>query len=682
VVGVDVGGTFTDLVVTGAGGLTVLKVATSAGDPAASILSGLATIDPHGVLDVAHGTTVATNALLERRGARTALVATEGFADLLRLGRGERSELYALEPVGRAALVPPELCFEAAERVAADGVVLRPLRDRDARRLARAVRDAGAESVSVCLLFSYLFDAHERAIGRALDRPARGRPFVSLSVDVLPEFREYERASTVTVNAYVGPLVAGYLMRLARALAPRALSIMGSHAGVLRPVEAARLPVATVLSGPAAGVTGAVAVARRAGRTRCLTLDMGGTSTDVALCEDGVPFSGTIRVAGLPVHRPAVDIHTVGAGGGSFVRADEGGVLRVGPQSAGSQPGPVAYGRGGRSPTVTDAHIVLGRIPADRPLADGLTLDARAAREALAAVGAELGLDAENAALGAIAVANATMERALRRVSVERGQAPAGLSLVAFGGAGPLHACALAELLGIEDVLVPVAPGALSAVGLATAAPVATASRSILRPVGAPPADWRATFAELEAEALTTLGEGGARRLERLADVRYAGQSWELTVPWPDAAAGLEVAFEEAHRQRYGYGRPGVPLEVVTLRVRAEGEPMADLPLPPPLRRETPSSQRLVLDDGRQAAVPLWHRWSLAPGMVVIGPALITQSDATTFVPPEWCAAVEAWGDLALRRAGPGRRQAAPAAAAAGGTSAADWTWPPTRHMI
>lgn len=652
VVGVDVGGTYTDLVVLRSGSMWVHKVASTPDDPARAVLDGLAQVDPEGHAEVAHGTTVATNALLQRRGARTAFVATAGFGDLLRLGRGERDDLYALEPRSRDCLVPAELTYEVVERLASDGTEVVPLDRASLLAAARDLGRAGVEAVAVCLLFSYLDSRHEREVGRMLARHGPEGLYVSLSAAVAPEFREYERASTTVVNAFVGPTVARYLRDLEDGLRPRRLWIMGSHAGTLAAAEAALLPVATVLSGPAAGVTGAVAVGRRCGYERLLTLDMGGTSTDVALCAGEAPFASAITVAGLLVHRPTVDVHTVGAGGGSYVRIDEGGALRVGPESAGAVPGPASYGRGGHRPTVTDANVVLGRLPTDRPLAGGLRLDGRAAREALAPIAQRLGLDVERTALGVLAVVNAAMERALRRVSVERGHDPRQHILVAFGGAGPVHACALADLLGIAEVLVPIAPGALSALGLAVAPPATTVSRSVLRArgVAADVEQCDAVFAALEAQAAASMHALEHSRCELSVDARYAGQSWELTLPWPGTLDALREAFHEAHRVRHGHDRTDAPVEVVTLRVRLVGGTPAELPSAPPPEPDWAGRQRLILDDGRTAEAPALSRSALVRGEGLVGPALVTQLDATTYVAPGWRAEVGSHGDLKLRR--------------------------------
>jgi len=668
VVGVDVGGTFTDCVVVGSSGVSMVKLPSTPGDPSLAVVEGVRKLDPAEGAAVAHGTTVATNALLERDGARTVLVTTAGFEDVLALGRGEREDLYSLTPRTRRVLVPRELCVGVAERVGADGAVVTPLASDAPNEIARWALDVGAEAVAVCLLFSYLRPEHERALGVALEellgatpgggaRSAaspdanNGKIRVSLSVDVLPETREYERASTTTVNAYVAPKMASYIGRLQAAVSPRSLTVMASHAGTLGPSEAVRLPVATVLSGPAAGVTGALAVASRAGRERVMTFDMGGTSTDVALCEGSVPFTSAVVIDGLPIGRPAVDVHTVGAGGGSIVRADEGGALRVGPESSGAVPGPASYNRGGTAPTVTDAHVLLGRLPSGVPLAGGLRLDREAASAAMSRVAEPLGLSLQQAALGALAVANATMERALRRVSVEQGHDPRSFTLVAFGGAGPLHACALADALGVPEVLVPLTPGALSALGLAIAPPVATASRSV--PLQADEAIIEGLFGELERTVLGSLSSVAVTSIQREADLRYVGQSWELTVPWSSGTLAARRAFEETHLRRYGYVRSAEPVEVVTLRVRAQGLSRVGLPEQMPAVGRSLWEVRyskVVLSDGTEVDAQVVPRDRLGPGDMVTGPAVVIQPDTTTFVDRGWRANAGEWGDMILTR--------------------------------
>lgn len=653
VIGIDVGGTFTDFVVADGNVLSVVKHPSTPGDPARAVLAGLAELDPGAEARVVHATTVATNALLERRGARTAFVTTEGFEDLLALGRGARRQLYALRPQPLPNLVPPGLAFGAPERIGPDGEVLRPLSSDALAALAEAVVRSGAEAVAVCLLFGYLEPVHERQIGaaiRAADDPDRLSPlWVSLASDVLPEVREFERASTTVANAYLGPLTATYLRRLAERAAPRPLAVMGSHGGTMAPAEAARLPVATLLSGPAAGVTGALAVARSVGERAIVTLDIGGTSTDCAAVQGMLPMVTHAEVDGIPVHRAMVDVHTVGAGGGSLVALDEGGGLRVGPLSAGARPGPAAYGQGGTLPTVTDANAIVGRLPAAVPLAGGLRLDVAAARAAFAPLAAALRLTVEAAALAALAVADARIERAVRSVTVERGRDAATFALMAFGGAGPLHACAVADGLGMRRIVIPPFPGALSAIGLLVGAPVAELGRSV---IGRPSTDLAAVFADLEAEARTSLAATGmaVRRatITRRADVRYAGQSWELTVPWP-RDGDLHAALGRAHRRHFGYDRPGAEVEVVTLRVRATGRAAAKLPTAPEhAAGSCPPEVALGALDGTVRAVPCRHRAQLEPGARLVGPAVIVQADATTFVAPGWTATARPGGCLFL----------------------------------
>ncbi|MEO8084893.1 MAG: hydantoinase/oxoprolinase family protein [Ardenticatenales bacterium] len=648
VIGVDVGGTFTDCVALGPDGGTLLKVATDRDDPAAAVAAAVAAIDPGGDAAVVHGSTVATNALLERRGARTAFVTTAGFGDLLALGRGARADLYALAPAPLVNLVGDGDVVEVPERVDALGGVVRPLSPGGAARIARAVHDRDVQAVAVCLLFAYLATAHEDQLGRALVR-RRPAPFVSLSSQVMPEFREYERATATVVNAYVAPRTTGYLDRLRHALAGRSFSVMGSHGGTLSPAYAASLPVTMVLSGPAAGVSGALAIAARAGVHGLLTLDMGGTSTDVAVADDGLPMTSEVVLGGLPIQRQMVDVQTVGAGGGSLLAVDAGGALRVGPESAGAAPGPAAYGRGGAAATLTDAHVVLGRLPAGLCLG-GAPIDADAARRAVAVIAAQLGVHGEVAARIALDVADAVVERALRTVAVWRGIDPSARTLVAFGGAGPLHACRLAERLSMDRILIPAQAGALSAFGLAVAQPAVSLSRGVA--ASATARSIRDAFQALEDEAGGVLrGLTGASPLavERSADVRYASQSWTLPVPWP-AGGRIEGPFAAVHRARYGFTLREAAV-VVTLRVRAVGAP-------PPLGRalraagETPAmgSAECVLDDGRTCAVPVVDRATLAVGDGFAGPAIVLQRDATTWVADGWRAHVGPHFDLHLER--------------------------------
>jgi N-methylhydantoinase A len=616
-VGVDVGGTFTDLVAIVDGELVAAKVPSIAGDEARGVAEALAAaeVDPEAVEVLAHGTTVATNALLERRGARTALVTTEGFRDVLEIGRQNRASLYDLSAHRPAPLVPRELRFTVRERMGPEGVLL-PLDDESLQETVRAVVAAGVEAVAVCLLFSFLHPEHERIVGEAI-QAALPCVRLSLSCELLPEFREYERSSTTVANAYLAPSLSAYL----ELIEPRPL-VMQSSGGVVDVATAAARPASCVLSGPAAGVVGAAFVAGAAGFEDGISFDMGGTSTDVALVLCGAAqVTSESVVAGVPIRFPMVDVHTIGAGGGSIAWLDDGGALRVGPRSAGARPGPACYGRGGDAPTVTDANLALGYLADAAVLGGEVVLDHALAETALSRLP---GASAVESALGVLRVVEADMARALRVVSVERGIDPRGLSLVAFGGAGPLHACALAEELGMERVLVPLASGVLSALGLAAA--------DLRRDYVAPAA---VAFEELEARAGEDL-PGAERR--RLVDARYRGQAHELTV---DGEA-WESGFPAVHEQRYGF-RLDADVELVNRRL------VAVVPRPrPELRANTSggdTGSRRAHVDGEWVDLPV-H----GPGSPVTGPAIVELPGATCLVRPGWAGEPDAAGTLVLER--------------------------------
>jgi N-methylhydantoinase A len=636
------------------GRLEVYKRPSTPDDPARAMLAGLeeAGWRPD---EVVHGSTVATNAVLERKGARTALITTRGFRDVLVIGRQTRSKLYDLEPKRPPPLVPDALRLEADERLDHRGRVLQPLSPDEVERLLDRLERRRIESLAVCFLFSFLNPAHERMVLAAARR--RGLR-CSASFAVLPEHREYERASTTVLNAYVAPVVERYIARLAgglRSRSTRRLRIMQSNGGSADARTAGALALRTVLSGPAGGVAGAFQLAKAAGSDRIITLDMGGTSTDVCLCDGSVPFTAESSIDGLPMRIPTVDVHTVGAGGGSIARLDAGGALRVGPESAGADPGPACYGRS-ELPTVTDAHLVLGRILPDRFLGGRMALSVRAAEKALRPTARSYGNDVRAAAAAIVRVANASMERALRVISVERGHDPRRFTLVAFGGAGPLHACELAEALGVARLLVPPFPGVLSAFGMAAAPIVRDEVQALLAMVGddrgALANRLERVFARLEARARRALGEARRARVTRALDLRYAGQSYELTVPVTSCdPARFVAAFHRAHRRRYGHADAARAVEVVVLRVRAEsaapGVPPAAGPVRPAADGAKAREYREVwFDRPRRAAV--FDRSSLGPGARLRGPALLTQLDATTVVPPGWGGVVDAWGNLVL----------------------------------
>ena len=552
-IGVDTGGTFTDFVFWDGDAVRTGKVRSTPDDPSRAVLEGLGGATG----EIVHGSTVATNALLEGRGARLAFVATEGFEDILELGRQNRRSLYDWADSGWPELAAREMRFGVRERALADGSIETPLDSTALDGLATRLRDAGAESVAVCLLHSYAAPEHERLVGEVLR--AAGF-FVSLSHEVLPEYREYERAATTAVNAAVSPVMGRYLSRLEAALpAASRLRVFQSTGASMSASAAGRLAVQTVLSGPAGGVLGAALTARAAGFERFIAFDMGGTSTDVSLYDGRLGYTNESELGGFPIRVATLDIHSVGAGGGSIAWFDAGGALRVGPRSAGADPGPVCYGKG-EEVTVTDANLLLGRIDADRFLSGRMTLDVDRAARAMEAFGRRAGVSADEAARAIVRVANANMERALRAVSVERGLDPRDFALVAFGGAGGQHACELAELLEIGAVVVPREAGVLSALGMLSADFARDYSQSVV--AGGP----EATFRALEARARAELSEEGAGEavFERSVDLRYAGQSFEITLPWAERSD-----FDSAHRRLYGYDHAGREVEAVTARLRA-----------------------------------------------------------------------------------------------------------------
>ena len=631
-IGIDSGGTFTDFVVVdNQGKLDSFKLRSNPANPASVILEGIQRVNARKA-EVVHGSTVATNALLERKGAKTAFVATEGFEDLLVIGRQNRPELYNLTPAPARPLVPPALCFGAEERMLFDGSEERPLLNAGALR--EAIAASGAESIAICLLHSYQNDAHERALLEAF----RGLGYVCASCEISPEFREFERASTTVINAYVGPLMDRYLGAL-EAGSPFPVSIMQSNGGLLSAAEARKHAVRTILSGPAGGIVAGVEIARLCGFEKALTFDMGGTSTDVALAGRQARLTTEARVDNFPVRVPMLDIHTVGAGGGSIAYVDSGGSLRVGPESAGASPGPACYGTGER-PTVTDAHVVLGRIAPDQLVGGAMHLDIARAEVAVATVGRQLGLDTVSTAAAIVRVANSNMERAVRAVSVERGEDPRDFPLIAFGGGGGLHACEMAEELGIGTVIVPKLAGALSALGMLLA------DRTRDYSVGALGArDFEARFRKLESQARRDLR--GAQ-LARFADLRYAGQSYELTVPWQ--AADPAAPFHKEHQRVYGYSDAKRSAQVVTLRVRA-----TRVVEKPSLRvKSTPSVkpvQRKVWMQGRWRNIPAGPR-EMVGAKPMPGPALVTDYGSTTLVPPGWTLRRDTAGNLVIRRDG------------------------------
>jgi len=648
-IGIDTGGTFTDFVRLGPDGLVVHMRRTTPEDPSRGILEGIAVLDGAApAADIVHGSTVATNAVLERRGARVALVATSGFEDVLRIGRQTRPELYNIFVPLPRPIVEPGLTFGLVERMDAEGRALVPLRPAALRALVDAVEKSGAEVVAVCLLHSYVNASHEEQVAVALRRAGWT---VSASHEILPEYREYERWSTTVVNAYVTPLIDRYLARLESQLGTRRLAIMQSNGGSISAELARAQAVRTVLSGPAAGVVGARAVARAAGFNRIISFDMGGTSTDVSLVDNAIPTSTDARIGDFPVRLPMIDIHTVGAGGGSIAFVDSGGALRVGPRSAGAVPGPVCYGVG-QELTVTDANLLLGRLDPEFFLGGRMALDVERTRVVAAETARLLELSVPELAEGIVRVANANMERAIRVVSVERGHDPRRFALVAFGGAGGMHAGEIARTLEIGRVVVPRHAGVLSALGMLVADVTRDYSASVLQRSDAVAMNaLGAALTPLVSRAAAELAnEGFPRRrmaIESLLDVRYVGQSYEITVPF---SKDYRRAFDATHRRLYGYANASRPTEVVAVRVRAAG--VTEKPTLPSRRlkrhRPRPAAVRQGRFDGRPAKVAFFRWPDLSPGAAAPGPAVIAGAEATVVVPPRFHFIVDTFSNIVM----------------------------------
>jgi N-methylhydantoinase A len=677
-VGVDSGGTFTDicLVDDATGAVRVWKVPSTPDDPSLAISHGLV----EGLREAAgaagaavsyfgHGTTVATNALIQHRGAVTGLITTAGFRDLLEIGRQRRPHLYDLQADKPPILVPRARRIEVSERLRHDGRVETPLDEDAVRATARRLKSSGARAVAICFLYAYVDPAHERRV-RQIVQAELPEAFVTCSHEVAPEFREYERLSTVVVNAYLGPVMAGYLEglgpRLAQAGVRVAPHITQSNGGVMSFDTARAQPVRTVLSGPATGVVGGLEVGRLAGFRDLITFDMGGTSTDVSLIEDGQPkLAGELDVHGYPLRTPALDIHTVGAGGGSIAFVDGGGLLKVGPRSAGAAPGPVCYGLGNDEPTVTDANVVLGALHPTHLLGGRMTIDRRRAETAIAALAERVGLDLMATAQGIVRVVTANMAKAIRVISVQRGHDPRDYTLVAFGGAGPLHAARLARELEIPRVLVPRHPGILCALGLLLSDLKTNYAQTRLMPATLDSlARMTGTFDELQARAAAWFDHEGiepdARSLRRTVDMRYAGQNYELPVAFPDEPAGpallkaLTAAFERAHEQSYGYVAPEEPVQAVTFRLEAVGAVRrASLTEPPDASTAVTAARTGERDvwlpeAGGVVRCPVYDREALGPGHRIAGPAIIEQMDATTLLLPAQHAHVDRFVSLII----------------------------------
>jgi N-methylhydantoinase A len=672
-IGVDVGGTFTDVVLIDQQGQRwYVKVPSTPSDPSQGFLKGLhealdaAGIPPNQISDIRHGTTVATNAVLQRRGAKVSLITTKGFEDLLEIGRQQRPSLYDIFVDRVPQLVSRGRCFAASERVTANGDINTELKENEAIRVAQLAGE-GAEAVAVCLLFSYKNSAHEKQLKKQLQALYSDIP-VSLSSEVLPEFREYERMSTTTLDAYVTPILYTYLHRLESALkssgveAP--LLIMQSHGGLLQSSLARQQAVHLLFSGLAGGTLGGCYTSQIMGEEKLVTFDMGGTSTDVALITGGeLRETSEGSIGGLPCRVPMVDVETVGAGGGSIAWIDEGGILRVGPHSAGAEPGPCCYDLGGRDVTVTDANLLLGRLNPNYFLGGKLPLKIQPAREQLLSLSKQLNLSEEACAFGILRIVNSNMERAIRLVSIQRGYDPRDFALVAFGGAGPMHAWALAKDLGIPRVIIPVAPGLHSALGLLATNLRCDKSLSVLLSTNQPDFEQLDTvYKNLESETRQLLYEQGVLdkqiSIRRLADLRYQGQSYELVVNTPRGKLNsswivkLVNIFNKQHEQRFGYSTPEAAVTIVNLRVVAIG-PMPKLKpprIPVGAKHPTPKESRPVFFEelNEFVATPVYERSSLGRESELLGPAIIEQLDSTTVVYPEVRAVIRRDGNIIL----------------------------------
>lgn len=674
-VGVDVGGTFTDFTARNSesGRACVHKRPSTPGNPAEAILAGLDElcaaqgIAPDEIARLSHGTTVATNALIQHRGGKLALIVTRGFRDLLEIGRQVRPRIYDFQADHPPALVPRPRRFEADERITRDGEVLAALSDAEIERLVEAVREADVDAVAVCLLFAFVNDAHERRIGAALRKALPG-VHVSLSSEVQSEFREYERLSTSVLNAYLQPVMASYLTDLETGLNARApdcrLGVNQSSGGLISVERARQFPIRTALSGPAAGISGAIDIARRAGEPNVITLDMGGTSADVALIRDYVADMTRDRwVEGYPVRLSAIDIHAVGAGGGSIAWCDADGLLKVGPQSAGAVPGPACYQRGGTRPTVSDANLVLGRLPAEGLLKGSMAMDVEAAERVIGELASEIDLPLQATALGIIEIVVANMARAVRKISVERGFDPRDFTLMPFGGAGPLHGVAVARALGIRRLLIPPHPGLLCAQGL-----LASDDReNFVAPMPMPLGDAR--LDEALARAITTLTARAERWFadeevlphrrvtDLMVDLRYVGQNFELSVPLAPEAGELPDrdtiadAFHAAHDRTYGFHNADAPIEVVCMRLVATARlPHAatagEVPQPNPALAV--GERQVVFGREESVSAPVYDRDALHPGDWFAGPAIVDQLDTTIVIHPGDRVRVDATHNLVI----------------------------------
>ena len=666
VLGIDTGGTFTDFVLARDNRLTIHKVLSTPAAPETAILQGIEELGLHRLqgedIFIIHGSTVATNAVLEGKGVSTAYITNRGLGDVLTIGRQARRELYNLQPLPRPPPVPKAMCLETGGRLAADGQVVEPLSEEDLARLRAQLERLAPRSVAINLLFAFLDDRFEKRIAEVVP----DNMFVSRSSLVLPEYKEYERGIATWLNASVGPIVQGYLSRLLDGVAELTrqrnsnihVSVMQSYGGTIEAGQAGEQAVQLLLSGPAGGLAGAKYVAELAGHKRLLSFDMGGTSTDVALIDGDIVLTTEGRIGDYPVAIPMVDMHTIGAGGGSIASVDAGGLLQVGPQSAGADPGPACYGKGGRQATVTDANVVLGRLRPDRFLGGKMPLDYAASCDAVETLAKRLNMDVVQTAAGIVNIVNEHMARALRVMSVQKGIDPRRLTLTSFGGAGGLHVCALAQALNMTQAIVPVHAGVLSALGMLSAPRARHLSRTLnheLASIGRQELELQ--FAQLEQSGGAALRQEGVASEEihclRSVDLRYRGQSYALNVPWLGRQRSAQQ-FHELHELRYGH-RLAQPVELVTVRAKLTGKqpllPLSESSATPNIRELTAEQEVTLPGIGEQ--VSIYSRDSIPQGQTILGPALITETVSTTYLAAHWMCCADSFGNLILEKASP-----------------------------
>lgn len=652
VLGVDTGGTFTDFVLLQGDALRIHKVLSTPDAPERAILQGihelgLDTAVAAGSVSIVHGSTVATNAALEGKGVKTALISNIGFKDLLSIGRQTRRELYNLQPAPITPPVAAALCFEMPGRITSDGTQVDAIPDHALQALQQQLQAAGVEAVAINLLFSFLNPAPERTIKQALAE----RWFVSASHEVLAEAGEYERGIATWLNASLGPKVTHYLQRLQQQVSPSSLAVMQSTGGTMNAATAGQSAVNMLLSGPAGGLAAARFIARQTGFSKLLTFDMGGTSTDVALIDGDIRLTNEGSIGPWPVAVPQVDMHTIGAGGGSIAHVDAGGILQVGPQSAGAAPGPACYGQGGTQATVTDANAVLGRLPAQYFLGGNMRLDLQAARQALDALAGTLRLSRHHCAQGIIDIANEHMVRALRVISIERGYHLDDFHLCCFGGAGGLHVCALAEAMGMQQAIVPNQGGVLSALGMVVAPTSRQLSHALQQPLAEVTlSELEDILAQLQHQGKAALQEEGIAteqmHWECSLDVRYQGQRFYLNQVWDGQLQSVASRFHAQHEQRYGH-RLNIPLELVNARCKiSAGAAVNRLPRTGHRTRALPTSHTSLT--GLAQPVPVYWREDLGSEQVISGPALIAETVSTTLLAEHWQARVDPWGNLIL----------------------------------